>query len=91
MGRDPDSDAVEAYEYAIAALLVLREAWDEAGRPALAVGGSTGRSTVPHPLLREIREQEKVAAALRADLRKRHRGPAPSAVIKAPPALRKTG
>lgn len=62
--------------------------WEELGCPLLSTG-STGQS-VEHPLSKMVREAEthlrehdQLLERLSAPLRKRHRGPAPSAVIQA--------
>jgi hypothetical protein len=90
---EAERDEFEAYEYAMVVVRGLREAWEALGCPATAEGGATGRALVPHPLLREMREQEKVLLSLRGELKKRHRGPSPSAVMHAPASqrLRKVG
>jgi hypothetical protein len=37
--------------------LILAE-WQKLGRPVLALGGQTGRNTVPHPLIGMLREAD---------------------------------
>jgi hypothetical protein len=81
MEHDLEQEAWDAYESQARLLEELELAYDELGRPATTEGGATGRAIVPHPLIREIREQSKHVDSLRTALRKKHRGPQPSAVV----------
>lgn len=61
----------------MARLAYVKRQWTTAGRPLIAIG-SRGQEA-PHPLWVMLEDTEKLAQSLRADLRKRHSGPAPSA------------
>lgn len=74
-----DAEAREAYEAAVEQARYLRGEWEKLGKPALT-SGSRGQAA-QHPLLRAIHDAEMLAMRLRGDLRKRHRGPDPSAVV----------
>ena len=69
--------------YAAAKDLVdrVRQKWDAEGCPLTTEGGATGRATVTHPLVILMMAAERDAAKFEEQLRKRHRGPAPSAVV----------
>lgn len=79
--RDIEQDALSAYEDALERCRVLREAWEEEGKPVMATGGATGRAPVVHPLYKAMNEAENVADKLRTRLRQKHAGPEPSAVV----------
>ena len=81
--RDLDAYHREAYEHAVDVVLRLRQAWEESGMPLTSVG-SRGQVRA-HPLLAEIRRAELLADRLRQPLLPKHRGPSPSAVIRARP------
>jgi hypothetical protein len=78
---DVDVDAIDAYCEAKARSRQLRAEWVELGSPSMTKGGSTGQVLVPHPLLASMRLAEQHEAKLREQLRRRHSGPAPSAVL----------
>lgn len=62
----------------------IKAQWVEAGSPLLA-NGSTGQ-LVEHPLVKMLREHEVLVARLAGDVRRKNRGPAPSAVLGGVPA-----
>lgn len=84
MTKTPQEEAELAYHRAVERVEALVGEWESLGRPLMAEGGSTGRVTVPHPLIRMIQEAEVIADKLRQPLLKKHRGPDPSGVIQAP-------
>jgi hypothetical protein len=49
--RDPREDAVERYERAVELAERIRAEWAKAGCPLTAMGGSTGKVVVTHPLV----------------------------------------
>ena len=61
----------------MARLAHVKRKWVAAGRPLTAIG-SRGQEQAHH-LWTMLEDTEKLAQSLRADLRKRHSGPAPSA------------
>ena len=77
--RDLDQDALDAYERAHQQHELLTAQWEELGQPVLA-RGSKGQE-VAHPLLGELRAAARLEDELRQQLRKKHRGPQPSAVV----------
>ncbi len=79
----PREDLELAYRRAVERVEALNAEWERLGCPPTAVGGSTGRATVAHPLIGAIAEAEALADKLRARLSKRHRGPEPKAVVQA--------
>jgi len=79
---DPAGDAVEAYEAAVKRVRMLRAEWARLGEPLTAEGGATGRALVTHPILREIREEEKLADRLRQGLLVKRMGRPPEAVVE---------
>jgi hypothetical protein len=64
----------------------IREAWEAEGAPLLTTG-STGQ-VVPHPLVKTLNEADLLCDRLGAVIRKRHRGPQPSAVVTPSPAAK---
>lgn len=74
-------DADERYRAAVALVEKLRQAWVDEGEPVLALGGSTGRAPVPHPLIRMIQEAERDADRFAKAVKGRHSGPSASAVV----------
>jgi hypothetical protein len=79
---DLEAEATTAYETAVERVQMIAKEWDELGNP-LTTRGSTGQ-TVPHPMIKMLQDAEVLADRLRKSVRKAHRGPAPSAVIKPP-------
>jgi hypothetical protein len=80
------SEAESRYREAVARRDAIRDAWEAEGAPLLA-SGSTGQ-LVEHPLVKMLREHDLLSDKLGAALRKRHRGPEPSAVLKPSPAAK---
>lgn len=80
------TEAENRYTEAVARRDAIRDAWEAEGAPLLAVG-STGQP-VEHPLVKMLREHDLLADRLGAVIRKRHRGPQPSAVLKPSPAAK---
>ena len=76
---DLEQDALDAYEAALARERLLHEHWEELGRPVLTKG-SMGQE-VAHPLVGMMNAAARLSDDLRRPFMKRHRGPAPSAVI----------
>lgn len=60
--------------------------WIREGEPLLSTG-STGQ-LMEHPLVKMLREHDRLLKDLEESVRKQHRGPQPSAVLKAAPAAR---
>lgn len=91
MPRDFFAEAEARYAEALSRRDGIRDAWERAGRPLLSEG-STGQ-LVEHPLLKMLREHDVLVDKIAACARRRHDGPAPSAVITPSPAarLRKVG
>ena len=93
--HDAQSDAADRYEVAKARLGEIRERrdaiaeqWKELGYPLLSEGST--RQAVEHPLVKMLREHETLLQQheallhkLSEPLRRRHSGPAPSAVVSA--------
>jgi hypothetical protein len=79
---DLEAEAQSAYETAVERVQMIAAEWDELGNP-LTTEGSMGQ-TVPHPLIKMLQDAEMLADRLRKSVRKAHRGPAPSAVVKPP-------
>lgn len=73
------TDAASRYAEAVARRDAIRDAWVAEGSPLLSTG-STGQ-LVEYPLLKMLREHDVLVDRLAVPLRKRHRGPEPSAVV----------
>jgi hypothetical protein len=71
---------------AVARRDAIRDAWEAEGSPLLATG-STGQLT-EHAYMRMLREHDLLVDRLGAVVRKRHRGPNPSAVVTPSPAAK---
>jgi hypothetical protein len=80
------SEAEGRYTEAVARRDAIRDAWEAEGSPLLT-SGSTGQ-LVPHPLVKMLNEADLLCDRLGDVVRKRHRGPEPSAVLKPSPAAR---
>jgi hypothetical protein len=80
------SEAENRYAEAVARRDAIRDAWEAEGAPLLATG-STGQ-LVEHPLVKMLRDHDLLVDKLGATVRKRHRGPEPSAVLKPSPAAK---
>jgi hypothetical protein len=78
-------DAEVRYRDAVARRDAIRDAWQAEGSPLLATG-STGQ-LVEHPYVKMLREHDVLVDRLAASVRKRHRGPNPSAVPGLPAPL----
>ena len=76
----PDEDALEAYEQAVERARLVRQAWEDAGRPVLTTGSR--KQQVAHPLLKVIRDAELLADRLRLSVRPRRMGRPPVAVAQ---------
>ena len=74
------------YEAAVARRAAIEAEWIREGEPVLA-SGSTGQ-LVEHPLVKTLREHDLLLDRLAAAAGRRHRGPAPSAVLKPAPAAK---
>jgi hypothetical protein len=72
-------EAESRYLEAVARRDAIRDAWVGEGSPLLS-RGSTGQ-LVEHPLVKMLREHDLLVDRLSLPLRKRHRGPEPSAVV----------
>ena len=86
MSTDFFSEAESRYTEAVARRDAIRDAWEAEGSPLLATG-STGQLT-EHPYMRMLREHDLLVDRLGAVVRKRHRGPNPSAVVTPSPAAK---
>jgi hypothetical protein len=75
-----DTDAEARYADAVARRDAIRAAWEAEGSPLLT-SGSTGQ-LVEHPFVKMLRLHDVLVDRLAVTVRKRHRGPEPSAVIK---------
>ena len=78
-------DAESRYKEAVSRRRAIRDAWEAEGSPLLATG-STGQ-LVEHPYVKMLREHDVLVDRLAASVRKRHRGPEPSAVPGLPAPL----
>ena len=74
------ADSETRYLEAVARRDAIRDAWEAEGSPLLATG-STGQ-LVEHPLVKMLREHDILVDRLAVAVRKRNRGPEPSAVLK---------
>ena len=81
MSADFFAEAENRYREAVARRDAIRDAWISLEEPLLATG-STGQ-LVEHPLLKMLRDHDVLADRLAVAVRKRNRGPEPSAVLKA--------
>lgn len=79
MSTDFFADAESRYLEAVARRDAIRDAWIAEGSPLLTTG-STGQ-LVEHPLVKMLRDHDVLADRLAAVAGRRHRGPAPSAVL----------
>jgi hypothetical protein len=79
---NPAEEAVEAYSESLKRVRALRAEWARLGEPLTAEGGATGRAVVAHPVLREIREEEKLADRLRQGLLVKRMGRPPEAIVE---------
>lgn len=86
MSGDFFSEAESRYLEAVSCRDAIRDAW-EAERTPLLTTGSTGQ-LVPHPLVKMLNEADLLCDRLGAVIRKRHRGPQPSAVLNPSPAAK---
>jgi hypothetical protein len=82
---DFSGEAAVRYQDAAERREAIRQAWIEAGEPLLSEG-STGQ-LVEHPFVKMLREHDVLVDRLGASVRKRHRGPEPSAVPGLPAPL----
>lgn len=80
MSADFSAEAESRYLEAVARRDAIRDTWEADGSPLLATG-STGQ-LVEHPFVKMLREHDLLVDRLAATVRKRHRGPEPSAVLK---------
>lgn len=80
MSTDFSADAETRYLEAVSRRDAIRDAWEADGSPLLATG-STGQ-LVEHPLVKMLREHDLLVDRLGAAVRRRNRGPEPSAVLK---------
>jgi hypothetical protein len=80
VSADFSADAESRYAEAVARRDAIRDAWNAEGQPLLATG-STGQ-LVEHPLVKMLREHDLLVDRLAGAVRKRNRGPEPSAVLK---------
>jgi len=80
------SEAEGRYSEAVARRDAIRDAWEAEGAPLLTTG-STGQ-LVEHPLVKMLREHDLLVDRLGSVLRKQHRGPVPSGVVKPSPAAK---
>jgi hypothetical protein len=78
-------DAELRYGEAVTRRDAIRDAWEAEGSPLLATG-STGQ-LVEHPYVKMLREHDVLVDRLAQSVRKRHRGPNPSAVPGLPAPL----
>src|SRR4051794_7658659 len=72
-------DAEERYGHAWERMLLVRQAWEDAGRPLLCLG-SQGQQ-VEHALLKTLRAAEEHALRMAAPLRPARMGRPPEAVL----------
>ena len=79
VAADFSADAEVRYADVVARRDAIRAAWQAEGEPLLATG-STGQ-LVEHPLVKMLREHDLLCDRLGASVRRRHSGPAPSAVL----------
>ncbi len=77
----PAQRAQEAYDLAYERVLLARKEWAKAGRPLTVV--LSNKMEAQAPLLKALRELELDAAKRLSEVRVKHRGPAPKAVVQA--------
>lgn len=75
------ADALGRYREAVARRDAIKVEWEARESPLLAAG-STGQ-LVEHPLVKMLREHDILVDKLARELRQRHRGPDPKAVVQA--------
>jgi hypothetical protein len=80
------SEAEGRYAEAVERRNGIRDAWEAEGSPLLT-SGSTGQ-LVPHPFVKMLHDADLLCDRLGDVVRKRHRGPEPSAVLKPSPAAK---
>jgi hypothetical protein len=83
---DHDAESLVRYEEAAARREQIKSLWELEGSPLLSEG-SKGQ-LIEHPLLKMLREHDLLVQKLAVDVKKTHRGPIPSAVIKPSPAAK---
>jgi hypothetical protein len=80
VSADFSAEAEARYAEAVARPEAIRDAWEAEGSPLLATG-STGQ-LVEHPYVRMLREHDLLVDRLATAVKRRNRGPEPSAVLK---------
>jgi hypothetical protein len=80
---DPHADAELAYRRARERYELLWEEWNDEGRPTTALGGSTGRVVVPHPLFLMLQQAETQMLRAAKAFQPSHRGPDPVSKVTA--------
>lgn len=83
---DHETEALARYEEASARREQIKELWELEGKPLLSLGSK--EQLVEHPLLKMLREHDLLVQKLSVDVKKVHRGPQPSGVIKPSPAAK---
>lgn len=83
---DHEEEALARYTEAAARREQIKELWALEGSPLLSLGSK--EQLIEHPLLKMLREHDLLVQKLAVDVKKVHRGPAPSGVIKPSPAAR---
>jgi len=83
---DHEEDALERYKDAVSRREQIKLLWEQEGSPLLS-SGSQGQ-LIEHPLVKMLKEHDLLVQKLSSDIKKVHRGPVPSAVIKPSPAAR---
>jgi hypothetical protein len=78
-GTDFLAEAETRYLEAVARRDAIRDAWQAEGSPLLSHGST--RQLVEHPLVKMLRDHDVLVDRLALPLRKRHRGPEPTAVV----------
>ena len=86
MDTDTENDALKRYDDAVERREQIKLLWEQEGQPLLSTG-SQGQ-LIEHPLLKMLREHDLLVQRLAGDVRKQHRGPQPSAVLKPSPAAK---
>jgi hypothetical protein len=85
-GADHEAEALARYEEAQERRVAIKELWELEGSPLLSFG-SQGQ-TIEHPLVKMLRDHDLLVQKLAVDIKKAHRGPVPSAVLRPSPAAR---